>query len=516
VPAGRAAKMPETPAEQRPIDVLILAAGLGTRMRSGLAKVLHHLDGRPLINHVFRAAAALAPERIFVVIGHQGEDVRSAIDAEFGDGAAVYVEQKEQLGTGDAVNAARLELEGRDSTLVVLSGDVPLIRPETLASIIQQHRGHRGRGAACTLLSVKLTDPTGYGRIVRDDEGLFREIVEQKDASEEVRRLDEINAGIYCFETPKLLEALSGLGNDNAQGEYYLTDVPSLLRTAGEDVTVFSHFDAQEIEGVNNRAQLANLERLLNRRTVSRLMLDYGVTFIDPGAVRVGSDVEIGRDTVIYTNVTIEGRTKIGDGCRIMPGTRIVNSSIGRRVEVLDNCLVIDSEIADDCTVGPMAHLRGNARMEEGAKVGNFVEMKKSTLGSRSKASHLTYLGDATIGEETNIGAGTITCNYDGVRKHVTHIGRNVKIGSDTMLVAPVTVGDGAATGAGSVVTKDVEPETTVAGVPAKPLKKKESDEAVQQRRSPERLSSEESASRMNSFAHRREKFIAAVQKSKN
>ena len=464
--------MADVQEEHKMLDVLILAAGLGTRMRSDLAKVLHRLDGRPLINHVSRTAAALAPQKIYVVIGHQGEDVRSAVLEEFDSNDAVFVEQKEQLGTGDAVNAARELLADRDSTLLILSGDVPMIRPETLAGLVQHHYGHRGRGAACTILTVKLKDPTGYGRIVRNPEGLFEKIVEQKDANETERQIQEINAGIYAFDARKLFDALAKVQNNNAQGEYYLTDVPSLLREAGEDVAIFQHGDAYEVEGVNNRAQLADLERLLNSRTVKRQMLDYGVSFIDPKNVYISEAAKIGRDTVIHPNVTIEGETEIGDGCTIHSGTRIINSRVGHGVEIRDNCLIQDSEIGNSCTVGPMAHLRGHAVMKSESKVGNFVELKKTTLGSGSKASHLTYLGDATVGENTNIGAGTVTCNYDGKNKHETKIGDNVRIGSDTMLVAPVEIGDDAVTAAGSVVIENVEAGSLVAGVPAKVKKK--------------------------------------------
>jgi bifunctional UDP-N-acetylglucosamine pyrophosphorylase/glucosamine-1-phosphate N-acetyltransferase len=463
--------------EHKPLDILILAAGLGTRMRSGLAKVLHRLDGRPLINYVSRTAAALAPEKIYVVVGHQAKDVETAVLNELDPGQAVFVEQQQQLGTGDAVNAAREHLADRDSTLLILSGDVPMIRPETLGGLVQHHHRHRGKGAACTILTVKLKDPTGYGRIIRDREGLFEKIVEQKDATEDERQITEINAGIYCFDTRMLFRALTKVQNHNAQGEYYLTDVPALLREAGEDVAIFQHSDAYEIEGVNNRVQLADLERILNRRTISRLMLDHGVTFIDPKNTYVSERARIGRDTVIYPNVTIEGDTEIGDGCTVRPGTRITDSRIGHAVEIRDNCLIQDSEIGNSCTVGPMAHLRGHANMQSESKVGNFVELKKTVLGSGSKASHLTYLGDATIGENTNIGAGTITCNYDGRNKHETKIGDNVRIGSDTMLVAPVEVGDGAVTGAGSVVTKNVEANNLVVGAPARSIKTVNSNE---------------------------------------
>ena len=466
-----------TESRGEPLDILILAAGLGTRMRSNRAKVLHLLDGRPLISHVCHTAAALAPRKVYVVVGHQGEEVKNAVLSELPPEQTVIVEQRQQLGTGDAVNSAREHLESDDALLLVLSGDVPMIRPETLASLIQRHRDHRGKGASCTILTVKLKDPTGYGRIIRDESGMFQRIVEQRDASESEAAINEINSGIYCFNARKLYEALSRVKNHNDQGEFYLTDVPALLKTDGEDVAIYNHPDAFEVEGVNNRLQLADLERQIRRRTVTRLMLDYGVTFVDPTSAYVGEQVSMGRDTVIYPNVTIEGRTEIGDGCEIRSGTRIVNSKIGRGVEIRDNCLIVDSEIADSVQIGPMAHLRGHAEIGPQARIGNFVEVKKSKIGRGTKASHLTYLGDATIGENTNIGAGTITCNYDGVRKNETHIGDNVKIGSDTMLVAPVRVGDGAVTGAGSVVTKDVEEGKLVVGAPARAIKSLKNDE---------------------------------------
>ncbi|HQZ97782.1 MAG TPA: bifunctional UDP-N-acetylglucosamine diphosphorylase/glucosamine-1-phosphate N-acetyltransferase GlmU [Pyrinomonadaceae bacterium] len=450
------------------LDILILAAGLGTRMRSGKAKVLHQLDRRPLIAHVCETAATLDPTNIFVVVGHQAEKVEAAVREEFDDARIAFVRQEKQLGTGDAVASAREALKGRNSTLLILSGDVPLISDETLTRFLAQHSA---ADAAATILTVTLDDPKGYGRVVRSHEGGFERIVEQKDASPSELEVDEINSGIYCFETKKLFDALAKVGNENAQGEYYLTDVPGILKSEGETVALFHHSDPLEIEGVNDRRQLAEMERRLRLRTIERLMLESGVTFTDPASACISSRASIGRDTVIYQNVTIEGRTTVGENCIIRPGTRISASKIGNNVEVRDNCLIADSTIADNCIIGPMAHLRGNAEMAENSRVGNFVELKKTRLGKGSKANHLTYLGDATIGEKTNIGAGTITCNYDGKDKHPTTIGDNVKIGSDTMLVAPVKVGDGAATGAGSVVTKDVETGELVVGVPAKPLK---------------------------------------------
>ncbi|MBP6004125.1 MAG: bifunctional UDP-N-acetylglucosamine diphosphorylase/glucosamine-1-phosphate N-acetyltransferase GlmU [Pyrinomonadaceae bacterium] len=453
------------------LDILILAAGLGTRMRSDLAKVLHRLDGRPLINHVLDAAVSLSPKKIYTVIGHQGEDVKKAVLNDLDGSIAEFAWQQQMLGTGDAVNAAREMLENEDSTLLVLSGDVPMIRPETLEELVRLHNDHHGRRAACTVLTVKLQDPTGYGRVIRDELGTFDRIVEQKDGSPDELAVNEINSGIYCFDTKKLFAALKQVGNQNAQGEYYLTDVPRILCAAGEDIAIYLHDDPTEIEGVNDRRQLAAMEKTTRAATVRHLMLESGVTFVDPNAAYVSKQAVIGRDTVVYQNVTIEGKTVIGEGCTIRPGVRIADSVIGNGVEVRDNSFITDSHIGEGCTVGPMAHLRGHAVMEPGSKVGNFVELKKTRLGKGSKASHLTYLGDATIGENTNIGAGTITCNYDGKNKHETHIGDNVKIGSDTMLVAPVTVGDGSITGAGSVVTMDVDPNKLVVGAPARAIK---------------------------------------------
>ncbi|MDT5272115.1 MAG: bifunctional UDP-N-acetylglucosamine pyrophosphorylase / glucosamine-phosphate N-acetyltransferase [Acidobacteriota bacterium] len=453
-----------------PLDILILAAGLGTRMRSSTAKVLHKLGGRPLIAHVCRTASALVKgERpVYVVVGHQADEVKDAVRAELGEGGAVFVTQTEQRGTGDAVFAARGVLGDAGSTLLVLSGDVPLVRAETLGSLVHQHRTHRGRGAACTLMAVRLEDPTGYGRVIRDDEGRFQKIVEQKDAAPDERQINEINAGIYCFETRLLFPALERVKPENAQGEFYLTDVPAILRADGEDVSVYTHGDAREVSGINTRVELSEFERILRLRTLRSLMLNSGVTVIDPQHTYVSPDAQLGRDTTLHPNVHVEGRTIIGEGCEIMQGSRITDSRIGNGVTVKDHCVIVDSEIADHCTVGPFAHLRMNARVEEGAAVGNFVEMKKSRLGAKSKANHLTYLGDADVGERTNIGAGTITCNYDGKSKHATTIEHDVKIGSDTMLVAPVRVGARSVTAAGSVVTEDVPPDTLVAGVPAK------------------------------------------------
>lgn len=445
-----------------------MAAGLGTRMKSNRAKVLHELAGRPLIAHVVRTAASLNPQRIYVVVGHQAKEVEAAALAEAGELAAAVM-QAQQRGTGDAVESARAQLENSDSLLLVLSGDVPLIKAETLQKLIEHHRA---AAAACTILAVRLENPTGYGRIVRDEQSRFLRIVEQKDATEEERQVREINSGIYCFETADLYAALRRIEPKNQQGEYYLTDVAEIMLASGRKVEVYIHNDAREVSGINTRAELAEFENLVRRSAIRRLMIDGGVTFIDPSHAYISPDAQIGRDTVIHPDVVIEGTSVIGEGCVIRSGARISDSRIGDNVVIKDHSLIVDSEVAANCSVGPFAHLRMNATLEEKATVGNFVEVKKSRLKRGTKAMHLSYLGDATIGERTNIGAGTVTCNYDGVRKHETIIEDDVKIGSDTMLVAPVRVGSGSMTGAGSVVTKDVPPDSLVAGVPAEVKKK--------------------------------------------
>ena len=459
--------------QSRPLNVLVMAAGLGTRMKSNRAKVLHELGGRPLIAHVVRTARALEPQTILVVVGHQAEEVEQAVLAEVGELASFAI-QATQRGTGDAVASAQSQFGNSDSLLLVLSGDVPLIKAETLQKLIEHHRA---TGAACTILAVRLENPTGYGRIIRDETGAFARIVEQKDATEDERKVREINSGIYCFESSDLFNALRRVEPKNQQGEYYLTDVTEIIRNGGALVEVVVHTDPRELSGINTRADLAEFENLLRRNAIRRLMLEGGVTFIDPSHAYISPDAQIGRDTVIHPDVTIEGASVIGEGCVIRSGARITNSRVGDEVVVKDHSVIVDSEIASKCSVGPFAHLRMNAALEETATVGNFVEVKKSRLKRGTKAMHLSYLGDATIGERTNIGAGTITCNYDGIRKNETVIEDDVKIGSDTMLVAPVRVGARSVTGAGSVVTKDVPPDSLVAGVPAEVKKKLRNEE---------------------------------------
>ena len=447
----------------KPLNVLIMAAGLGTRMKSNRAKVLHELGGLPLIVHVTRAAQTLNPASIVVIVGHQADEVKKVVTEDIGELSA-FALQAQQRGTGDAIESARSLLEDSDSISVVLSGDVPMIKPETLHRLVEQHRA---TNSDCTILTVRLENPTGYGRVVRDQNDSFARIVEQKDATDEQRQIKEINSGLYCFDSRKLFKALRSVEPANQQGEYYLTDVPEILLKDGGVVTCYIHNDSREVSGINTRSELAEFENLLRRNTIRKLMVESGVTFIDPSHAYISIEASLGRDCVIYPDVSIEGKSALGEGCVVRAGSRITNSKLGDNVTVKDHSIIVDSQVASNCSVGPFAHLRMGARLEEKATVGNFVEVKKSKIGRGTKAMHLTYLGDATIGENTNIGAGTITCNYDGVRKHETIIEDNVKIGSDTMLVAPIHVGAGAVTGAGSVVTRDVPADSLVAGVPA-------------------------------------------------
>ncbi|HLF84696.1 MAG TPA: bifunctional UDP-N-acetylglucosamine diphosphorylase/glucosamine-1-phosphate N-acetyltransferase GlmU [Blastocatellia bacterium] len=458
-------------------DVMILAAGLGTRMKSRRAKVLHELAGRPLVAHVLRAVFELAPEAVFTVVGYQAEEVERAVRdqaarlIEANPTASLelqFVTQAEQMGTGHAVMAARDRLAGRRGPLVIVAGDAPLIEGGTLKLLVETHRA--GKNDA-TMLTVVMGDPTGYGRIIRNKDGSLLRCVEQKDASPEELGVREVGVSVYCFDVPLLLEALDRLTTDNAQGEYYLTDVPRIMQQLGKNVGLLCHSSVEEVLGVNTRIELADLERKLRDKKLRELMLS-GVTIIDPATTYIHQDVEVGQDSVIHPQVIIEGASRIGSGSSVHSWTRLKNVEIGDGVTVRNSCVIEDSTIRDGATIGPFARLRAGAEIGEKAGIGNFVEVKKSKIGRGTKASHLTYLGDATLGERVNIGAGTVTCNYDGVRKNETIIEDDVKIGSDTMLVAPVRVGRGSVTGAGSVVIKDVPPDSLVAGVPAVVKKK--------------------------------------------
>jgi bifunctional UDP-N-acetylglucosamine pyrophosphorylase/glucosamine-1-phosphate N-acetyltransferase len=451
----------------QPVQILILAAGLGTRMKSDQAKVLHRLGSRPLIAHVLRTAAQLDPAQILIVVGHQHEEVKAAARAALSPAMAerlVFVHQVEQRGTGHAVRCASTALREAEGDVVVLYGDTPLVRPETLDRLVTTHRQ---QAHAATLLTIELEQPPAYGRIIRDAAGQFLRIVEERDCLPEERAITEINPGFYCFEIASLLPALEQLSPQNAQGEYYLTDVPAHLLAAGRTVGTILHKDPQELEGINNRSELAAMWKRLRRETLERLMRE-GVTIIDPDSTYIDEGVEIGQDTIIHPQVIIEGASRIGRHCEIHAWTRLVDVKIGDHCEVLNGCLVVDSQLVGANRLGPSAHLRMGARLDEGAAVGNYVEVKKSTLGRQTKAMHLSYLGDATIGERVNIGAATVTCNYDGKRKNPTIIEDDARIGSDTMLIAPVRIGRGAMTGAGSVVNRDVPAQTLATGIPAR------------------------------------------------
>jgi bifunctional UDP-N-acetylglucosamine pyrophosphorylase/glucosamine-1-phosphate N-acetyltransferase len=454
-----------------PTNVLILAAGLGTRMKSDQAKVLHKLGGQPLIAHVLRSAAQLNPEKIIVVIGYQAEQVEAAARTSLPPEMAarlVFVRQTEQRGTGHAVMCAREVLQEANGSLIVSYGDAPLVKAATLQKLREAHETNHN---AATLITIKMEVPPAYGRIVRDNAGKFVKIVEDKDCTPEQKLIKEVNPGFYCFDIPSLLPTLSRLTTKNAQGEYYLTDVPEILSADGKPVGTVLHDDDAELQGFNNRAEIALGWKRLRHEILSRLMTD-GVTIVDPDSTYIDVDVEIGRDTTIHPQVIIEGRSRIGSHCEIHSWSHLTNVEIGDHCTVYNSCVLEDSQLTANNKVGPFARLRMHAVLDDSAVVGNFVELKKTKLGRKSKSMHLSYLGDATIGERVNIGAATVTCNYDGKNKHPTIIEDDVKIGSDTMLVAPVKVGRGAVSGAGSVIIEDVPEDTLVAGIPAKVKKK--------------------------------------------
>ncbi|HSP13923.1 MAG TPA: bifunctional UDP-N-acetylglucosamine diphosphorylase/glucosamine-1-phosphate N-acetyltransferase GlmU [Thermoanaerobaculia bacterium] len=427
------------------LDIIILAAGLGTRMKSSTIKILHRAAGRPVIDYVLDLAAQLSDQPPVMVIGHQREEVKKAVGER-----ARFVIQEQQLGTGHAVLQAAGSVKGK--RILILSGDVPLTRRDTLQGLIDEHVRS---GNALTLLTMKLGDPAMYGRIVRDAGGSVLKIVEAKDASPDEKRIDEVNAGIYVFESEHLFDNLRKLSTSNAQGEYYLTDLLAVLRKAGQRVGAVIVDDPVEALGVNSRADLAVVEAEIQRRVVEKLMRE-GVTFRNPATVVIDSTVSIANDTVIYPFVTLEGTTTIGSGCVIGPGVHLLDVTVGRNVHIKTGSVAEGAQIEDEATVGPYAHLRPGTKLGKHVKVGNFVETKKAVFGEGAKASHLSYIGDADVGKDVNIGAGTITCNYDGVSKHKTVLEDEVFIGSDTQLVAPVRVGRGAYVGAGSTITKDV------------------------------------------------------------
>jgi bifunctional UDP-N-acetylglucosamine pyrophosphorylase / glucosamine-1-phosphate N-acetyltransferase len=430
---------------------VILAAGKGTRMKSELPKVLHQVAGLPMAAYPARLARELGCDPALMVIGHGAEAVEKGLGGE----GVYFIRQEEQLGTGHALLCARSALADFSGTLLLLCGDVPLLRRQTLDRLLNYHQS---QGAAVTVLTAEMTDPHGYGRIVREGDEVLR-IVEEKDATAREKAIHEINTGIYAFEAPFVFEALRGVGRDNAQGEYYLTDVVAAARSAGKKVCALSAAEPAETMGINDRLQLAEAGAIMRRRINEELMRG-GVTLIDPTAAYIDPGVEIGSDTVIHPGVHLRGATRLGDGCIVEPGVIVTDCIVGDRVHLKAGSVMTESRIGDRCAIGPMAHLRPGTVLAGTNKIGNFVETKKAVLGEKSQASHLTYLGDTEIGKNVNIGCGTITCNYDGVNKHKTTIEDDVFVGSDTQFVAPVHIGRGSLIAAGSTITKDVPPDS--------------------------------------------------------
>ncbi|HUI43855.1 MAG TPA: bifunctional UDP-N-acetylglucosamine diphosphorylase/glucosamine-1-phosphate N-acetyltransferase GlmU [Terriglobia bacterium] len=438
-------------------SVLILAAGKATRFKSARSKLLHPLAGRPLGEYALRAAAASGAERVYMVVGHQAGEVRQA----FARPGLTFIEQKEQLGTGHALMVARAELERSTSAhLMVLVGDVPLISPGTLTGLVDFHRRRR---AAATILSVCLDQPQGYGRIVRGRDGRVRKIAEEKAASAAERRIREVSAGILCFSRPKLLASLDLLTADNPQREYLLTDLVGILARRRGRVEAAPAADPREVLGVNDRAELAAAEGILRLRKAGALMRE-GVTIVHPEVTYIDDAVAVGCDTVIEPGVSLRGATRVGRDCLVRAYCTLTDATLGDRVTVRPCSVITSSQVGSDTILGPFAHVRDGSVMEPGSRIGNFVEVKKSRIGRGTKAWHLTYLGDAELGERVNIGAGTVTCNYDGENKSPTYLEDDVFVGSGTMLVAPVRVGRGSYVAAGSTITEDVPPESLALG----------------------------------------------------
>ena len=433
------------------LTTIILAAGKGTRMKSNLPKVLHKVCGRPMLEHVIDAARGAGSEREIVVIGSGADEVEKAItDVEF-------ALQAEQLGTGHAVKMAKDKMADAEGTVMILCGDTPLVSADLLEKFIENHEQTK---ATATVLTAMMPDATGYGRIVRNQSGSVDKIVEHKDATEEELQIHEVNSGMYCFDVKALFDALEKVTNDNAQGEYYLTDVLGIIREQGLLINAFVTNAFTQILGINSRYQLATAERILRQRKNIELM-ESGVTILDPDSTFIDYDVEIGRDSTILPFTYLETGTKIGENCSIGPNCRLQNTKIGNNV-TMQFVFSHDAEIDDDVIIGPYVHLRPGTKINKKVKIGNFVEVKNSNIGEGSKLPHLQYIGDTDMGTNVNVGCGTVTCNYDGKKKYRTTIGDNVFVGCNTNLVAPVTVNNGAYIAAGSTINKNV-PENNLA-----------------------------------------------------
>lgn len=425
---------------------VILAAGQGTRMKSKLYKVLHPVCGKPMVQHVVDQISMLNIQEIVTIIGHGAEKVQLQLGS-----SSKYALQEEQLGTAHAVMQAEEILTGKEGVTIVVCGDTPLIKAETMEALFAQHEK---QGAKATILTAKIDNPTGYGRIIRNENGLVKKIVEHKDATEAEREINEINTGTYCFDNLALFSALKQVSNENVQGEYYLPDVVEILKNQGEVVTAFQTSEFEETLGVNDRVALAEAERIMRNR-INQIHMRNGVTIIDPSNTYIGADVQIGMDTIIYPGTMIKGNTVIGADCQIGPNSEIEDCQIGDAT-VIRQSVAAKSSIGSKVAIGPFAHIRPQSAIDDEVKIGNFVEVKKAIFGKGSKASHLSYIGDAEVGSDVNIGCGSITVNYDGKNKFLTKIEDGVFIGCNSNLVAPVTIGKGAYVAAGSTITKDV------------------------------------------------------------
>ncbi|MED3662440.1 bifunctional UDP-N-acetylglucosamine diphosphorylase/glucosamine-1-phosphate N-acetyltransferase GlmU [Ureibacillus sp. FSL K6-8385] len=428
------------------IYAIVLAAGQGTRMKSKLYKVLHPVCGKPMVEHVVDNISALNVNRIVTIVGHGAEKVKEQLGEK-----SEYVLQSEQLGTAHAVMQAESILGSLEGTTLVICGDTPLIQAETMKALLDHHIAQK---AKATILTAIAEDPTGYGRVIRDEQGQVAQVVEHKDATPDQRLIKEINTGTYCFDNKALFEALKSVNNNNAQGEYYLPDVIEILKQKGETVAAYTCEDFNETLGVNDRIALSRAEEIMRER-INKKHMANGVTIINPSMTHISIDAEIGRDTIIYPGVVIEGKSVIGEDCIIGPNSQISNSKIGNR-SVVKHSVVQQSVIGEDTSVGPFAHLRPEAEIGNRVKIGNFVEVKKSTLGDETKVSHLSYIGDAEVGKNVNIGCGSITVNYDGKNKYKTIIEDNVFVGCNSNLVAPVTLRTGSFIAAGSTITEEV------------------------------------------------------------
>lgn len=442
---------------------IILAAGKGTRMKSKLYKVLHPVSGQPMVEHIINRVSETNPDQIITIVGHGAEQVK----AQLGE-RSEYALQAEQLGTGHAVLQAASFLQGKEGTTLVISGDTPLLTTETLNNLFEYHQG---KNASATILTAQAEDPTGYGRIIRDHIGIVEKIVEQKDTTPEEALVQEINTGTYCFDNQALFEALNKVGTDNAQGEYYLTDIIEILKDAGKTVAAYQTEDFDESMGVNDRIALAKANELMRQR-INKMHMVNGVSFVDPATTYIDAGVEIGSDTVIEAGVQLQGKTVIGSDCVIGAHSRIVDSVIEDHV-VVEHSVIEKSLVKSHADVGPFAHLRPKAEIGESVHIGNFVEVKNAEIGKNTKVGHLTYVGDATLGEEINVGCGVVFVNYDGKNKHRTTIGDHSFIGSNANIIAPVEIAKNTSVAAGSTITEDI-PEYAMAIARARQVNKEE------------------------------------------